>query len=170
MSLTCVTDVIKVFRLQRKTLLLFFGFFFPIIIIKVFRFSRKTLKWLLCFLIVIVLFLFLYSYQGLPFPTEDLIVIVLFLFLYSSFFSYRSFAEDFSKSVGSILMKFSGLIDNHKNLIYFFILMTSLPVLRNGMFFSFRGSRCPDFSSKTKKATKLKFLCLHISCRQGHTS
>ena len=32
---------IKVFRLQRKTLLLFFGFCFPII--KIFRFQRKTL-------------------------------------------------------------------------------------------------------------------------------
>ena len=48
------------------------------------------------------------------------------------FFSDQFCAEDFSKSVGLIFMKFSGLIDNHKNLIYFFILMTSLPVLRNG--------------------------------------
>ena len=40
---------------------------------------------------------------------------------YYFFFSYRFCAEDFSESGGSIFMKFSGLIDNHKNLIYFFL-------------------------------------------------
>ena len=52
-------------------------------------------------------------------------------------------------------MTFSGLIDNNKNLIYFFfILITSFPVLRNRNFW---GARCPDFSSKTINATELKF-------------
>ena len=40
---------------------------------------------------------------------------------YSYDFSYGFCAEDFSKLVGSIFMKFSGLIDNHKNFIYFFL-------------------------------------------------
>ena len=47
MIIAIVLFIIKVFRLQRKTLLLFLGFFFPIIIIiiiiKVFRSRRKTL-------------------------------------------------------------------------------------------------------------------------------
>ena len=43
--------IIKVFRLQRKILLLFLGFFFPIIIIRAFRLRRKDLL-LLCFFII----------------------------------------------------------------------------------------------------------------------
>ena len=114
---------IKVFRLQRKTLLLFFGFFFSIII-KVFRFQRKTLLLLYCFF---------------------------FSFFY---FSYRFCAEHFLKSVGSIFMKFSGLIDNHQNLIYFFLFWwRHFRFWEIAIFLNFRGSRCPDFSSKTKKAS-----------------
>ena len=46
--------------------------------------------------------------------------IVSFSLFFLFFCSYRFCAEDFSKSVGTIFMKFSGLIDNHKNLITFF--------------------------------------------------
>ena len=84
--------IIKVFRLQRKTLLLFFGFFFPIII-KVFRFQRKTLLLFYCFFFSIIIF----------------------------FFSYRFCPEDFSETARSIFMKLSGMIDDNKNLIYFFL-------------------------------------------------
>ena len=55
----------KVFRFQRKTLLLFFGFFF---FIKVFRFQRKTLL------------LFFGFFLRFSVSTEDLIVILRFLF------------------------------------------------------------------------------------------
>ena len=54
-----LTIIIKVFRLQRKTLLLFFGFFFPIII-KVFRFQRKTFLLFYCFFFSIII---LFSYR-----------------------------------------------------------------------------------------------------------
>ena len=93
--------------------------------------------------------------------TEDLLVarneIV------SSFFSYRFCAEDFSELVGSIFMKFSGLIDNHKNLIYFFLFWwRHFRFCEIANFLNFRGSCCPDFSSKTIKATKLKF-CVKVA-------
>ena len=75
-----MTNVIKVFRLQRKTLLLFFGFFFPII--KVFRLTTEDL-------IVIVLFLFI-------------IIIIIFFPIFCD--------RDYSKMVQYILMKFDMLI------------------------------------------------------------
>ena len=61
--------IIKVFRLQRKTLLLFFGFFFPIIIIiiKVFRFQRKTLLFLLGFFFPIIIKVFRFQRKTLLF-------------------------------------------------------------------------------------------------------
>ena len=39
---------------------------------------------------------------------------------YYYFFSYRFCPNDFSETGKSIFLKFSGMIDNHKNLIYFF--------------------------------------------------
>ena len=83
--------LVKVFRFQRKTLLLFYCFFFSII--KVFRFQRKTLLLLYCFFFSIIIF----------------------------FFCYRFCPEDFSETAQSIFMKLSGMIDDNKNLIYFFL-------------------------------------------------
>ena len=53
----CFFFIIKVFRFQRKTLLLFYYFFFSFI--KVFRFQRKTLLFLLGFFFLIIIFFFL---------------------------------------------------------------------------------------------------------------
>ena len=55
---TLFLTIIKVFRLQRKTLLLFFGFFFPIII-KVFRLQRKTLLLFFGFFFPIIIIILL---------------------------------------------------------------------------------------------------------------
>ena len=65
--------IVKVFRLQRKTLLLFFGFCFPIIIIKVFRFQRKTLLLLYCFFFSILIIFFFLPILFRRFLENDLI-------------------------------------------------------------------------------------------------
>ena len=56
-SVIALTILVKVFRLQRKTLLLFFGFCFPII--KVFRLQWKTLLLFFGFFFPIIIFNFL---------------------------------------------------------------------------------------------------------------
>ena len=53
-------NVFKVFRFQRKTLLLLLCFFSSII--KVFRFQRKTLLLLLCFFFTIIFILFFFCH------------------------------------------------------------------------------------------------------------
>ena len=83
--------VIKVFRLQRKTLLLFLGFFSTFI--KVFRLQRKT------FLLFLGFF---------------------FTFIIIVFFSYRFCAREFSETARWIFIKLSGLMEHEKTRHMFF--------------------------------------------------
>ena len=71
----------RAFRLQRRTLLLFYWFFFTIV--KVFLLQRKTL--------LLYYWIFFHCNYGLPSSTEDLIVIFQFLFPYYYLFSYSLF-------------------------------------------------------------------------------
>ena len=100
-------------------------------LVKVFRFQRKT------FLLIYWVFFSLY---------------------YSHDFSYGFCAEDFSEMLRPIFMKFSGLIDKNKNLIYFFLFwFRHFRFWEIAIFLVFRGSRCPDFFSETITDRKLKF-------------
>ena len=81
MIIAIVLFIIKVFRLQRKTLLLFLGFFFPIIIIKVFRSNGRP-----------------YCYSIVSF---SLLLLLLLLFF---------FLLDFSEMRGRISLKFSEVV------------------------------------------------------------
>ena len=113
--------LVKVFRLQRKTLLLFFGFFFPIII-KVFRFQRKTLLLLFAFSFFIIkvfrllrktlllLYAFSFFIKVFRFQRKTLLFLLGFFFPIIIFFSYRFCSADFSKTPRSIFMKFSHMI------------------------------------------------------------
>ena len=94
--------------------------------------------------------------------TEDLLVArneIVSSFYYS--FSYGFCTADFSKTVRSISMKFSGLIVNHKNLIHFFLFWwRHFRFWEIAIFRVFRGVRCPDFLSESIRDTKLKFSAL----------
>ena len=106
--------LIKVFRLLRKTFLLFYCFFF----IKVFRFQRKTLLLLFAFSFFIIK---VFRFQRKTFLLFYCFFFSIIIILLHYYFSYRFCPEDFSETVRWISVKFSGLIVSYKSLIYFFL-------------------------------------------------
>ena len=101
--------------------------------VKVFRFQGKTLFLFYCFFFSSLIFSF----------------------------SYRFCAEDFSKSAGSIFMKFSGLIDNHNNLIYFFYFDDITSGFEKSEFFSVLYGLVVRNFQPNLKATKLQLYQLN---------
>ena len=66
------------------------------------------------------------------------------------FFSYQFCARDFSIKPRLICMNFSGLIENHKNLMANFLFIWRHFRSRNIVdFVKFRGPRCPELLAKT---------------------
>ena len=90
--------------------------------------------------------------------TEDLLVARNEIVSSYYSFSYRFCPKDFSETVQSIFVKFSGLTDNQKNLIYFFLFWWRH--FRFGIiviFLIFRGSSGLSYSSLTNRDIWFKF-------------
>ena len=90
--------------------------------------------------------------------TEDLLVARNEIVSSYYFFSNGFCTANFSETIQPISVKFSELIDNYKNLIYFFLfLWRHFRFWEIANFLDFRGSPCPDFFSITVRDRKLKF-------------